>query len=311
MIQLSIDEFFKTYANNLKLSWVAGRTNKRVILLQIEKKLANIGYFNLIHPHQIEIIGHYEYHYLDNLAKKDYVKILSKLFKNKDLTCLIIVESFSASQDLINLANEYSIPIFTSSLSGEIIVNHLQTILRKSLAQRITLHGVFMDVLGIGVLIMGKSGIGKSELALELVSSGHRLIADDAPEFFLINSQTVRGESPFDMSPFLEVRGLGILNIQALFGNSAIRKSKCLTLIIQLEYASSERLNNIDRLQGDYRTYNVLEVEIPTIGLPVAPSRNLAVLVECAIRNYNLKQQGYNAADDFCEQQQHIINNYQ
>ena len=170
-----------------------------------------------------------------------------------------------------------------------------------------TLHGVFMDVLGMGVLIMGDSGTGKSELALELVSLGHRLIADDAPEFSRIASETISGSCPFGMNAFLEVRGLGILNVQALFGDSAIKKDKYLRLIVHLEQMTPERLRKIDRLQGDYRLRNVLGVDIPEIWLPVAPGRNLAVLLECAVRNHSLKIQGYNAADDFCEQQRQAM----
>jgi HPr kinase/phosphorylase len=175
------------------------------------------------------------------------------------------------------------------------------------LAQRTTLHGVFMDVLGVGVLIMGDSGTGKSELALELVSRGHRLIADDAPEFSRVDMDTISGTSLWGLTPFLEVRGLGILNVQALFGDSAIKREKHLRLIVQLEQMTPERLRNIDRLQGDYRGRRVLGVDIPEIGLVVAPGRNLSVLLECAVRNHSLKVQGYNAADDFCERQQQAM----
>lgn len=164
-----------------------------------------------------------------------------------------------------------------------------------------------MDVLGVGVLIMGDSGTGKSELALELVSRGHRLVADDAPEFRKITPDTISGACPLGMTPFLEVRGLGILNVQALFGDSAVKKDKYLRLIVHLEHMSADKLRVIDRLQGDYRIRRVLSVEIPEIRLPVAPGRNLAVLLECAVRNHSLKMQGYNAAEDFCERQQQAM----
>ena len=155
---------------------------------------------------------------------------------------------------------------------------------------------------------MGDSGTGKSELALELVSRGHRLVADDAPEFSRIAPQTITGACPLDgMNAFLEVRGLGILNVQALFGDSAIKKDKYLRLIIYLEHMTPERLKQVDRLQGDYRLRSILGTDIPAIRLPVAPGRNLAVLLECAVRNHSLKMQGYNAADDFCELQQRIM----
>jgi len=134
------------------------------------------------------------------------------------------------------------------------------------------------------------------------------LVADDAPEFSVIGPHAIEGACPLvGMNAFLEVRGLGVLNIQALFGNSAVKKSQDLSLIIQLEAATPERLQNFDRLQGDYRVRHILGTEISEIGLPVAPGRNLAVLLECAVRNYSLKMQGYNAADDFCELQRQAI----
>jgi HPr kinase/phosphorylase len=308
MTRISIDEFFKNHTNHLALVWSAGRTgNFRAILLETNQKLANVGYFNLIHPHQIQVIGHYELTYLEALAQKTFRESIKQLFENDNLVCIIVVDGLSVPQYLLSAADDYQIPLFTSLLSGENVINCLHTTLARLLAQQTTLHGVFMDVLGMGVLIMGDSGTGKSELALELVSRGHRLVADDAPEFSLTGHQAIRGACPLGMNAFLEVRGLGVLNVQALFGDSAIKKGKYLTLIVQLEHATPERLQNIDRLQGDYRVRQILGVDVPEIGLPVAPGRNLAVLLECAVRNYSLKKQGYNAADDFCEQQRQAL----
>ncbi len=308
MIRLTIDELFKNHAEGLALTWLAGQAGRqRILLLESDQKLANVGYLNLIHPHQIQIIGLYELAYLDALDREVYYDTLKQLFKNDNLACILIVDTEEVPFDLVKAAEFYGVPLFTSLLSGENIINYLHTTLARLLAQRVTLHGVFMDVLGMGVLIMGESGTGKSELALELVSRGHRLIADDAPEFSRIAPQTVSGASPLGTNAFLEVRGLGILNVQALFGDSAIKKDKYLRLIVHLEHMSSERLQNIDRLQGEYRIRRVLGVDIPEICLPVAAGRNLAVLLECAVRNHSLKMQGYNAADDFCEQQQRAM----
>jgi len=308
MIRLTIDELFKNHAEGLALTWLAGQSgSQRTLLLESDQKLANVGYLNLIHPHQIQIIGLYELAYLDALDRGIYHDTLKQLFENDNLACILIVDTEEVPFDLVKAAEFHHVSLFTSLLSGENIINYLHTTLARLLAQRITLHGVFMDVLGMGVLIMGESGTGKSELALELVSRGHRLIADDAPEFSRIAPQTVSGACPLGMNAFLEVRGLGILNVQALFGDSAIKKDKYLRLIVHLEHMSSERLQNIDRLQGEYRIRRVLGVDIPEICLPVAPGRNLAVLLECAVRNHSLKMQGYNAADDFCEQQQRAM----
>jgi HPr kinase/phosphorylase len=310
MALLTIKELFKNYADDLALHWVAGRTViHRGILLELEneQKIATVGYLNLIHPPQVQIIGLYEFAYLDALANNVYKESLAQLFENPNLACIIVVDSTTPPIDLLQYAEKYQIPLLTSQLSGENIINYLHTTFARLLAQRITLHGVFMDVLGTGILIMGESGMGKSELALELVSRGHRLIADDAPEFSRIAPQVISGTCPLGMTPFLEVRGLGVLNVQALFGDSAIKKDKYLRLIVRLEHMTLERLKQVDRLQGEYRSRRILSVDIPEITLLVAPGRNLAVLLECAVRNHSLRAQGYNAADDFCEQQQRVM----
>ncbi|MCK5716850.1 MAG: HPr(Ser) kinase/phosphatase [Thiomargarita sp.] len=308
MILFSVDELFKNHVKGLALTWFAGRrSGHRAILLESDQQLSNVGYLNHIHPHQIQIIGLYELTYLARLSRDEYKDYLHQLFENDNLVCIIVVDRHQIPADLLIAADKHKIPLFSSELSGENLINYLHTTLVRLVAPRVTLHGVFMDVLGMGVLIMGDSGTGKSELALELVSLGHRLIADDAPEFSRIASETISGSCPFGMNAFLEVRGLGILNVQALFGDSAIKKDKYLRLIVHLEQMTPERLRKIDRLQGDYRLRNVLGVDIPEIWLPVAPGRNLAVLLECAVRNHSLKIQGYNAADDFCEQQRQAM----
>jgi len=308
MTILSVNEFFTNHAEGLALLWVAGgEGNNRSLLLDPQQKLGNVGYLNLIHPHQIQIIGPYELTYLAALSTEEYQKTLAQLFENSKLACLIVVDSDEVSTTVTQYADRYQVPLFTSRFTGESLISHLHATLARLLGQRTTLHGVFMDVLGMGVLIMGDSGTGKSELALELVSRGHRLVADDAPEFCKVGPDTIVGICPLEMTPFLEVRGLGVLNVQALFGDRAAKKEETLCLIIHIEQMTPNRVQTIDRLQGDYRVRRVLDVDIPEICLPVAPGRNLAVLLECAVRNHSLKMQGYNAADDFCEHQQRAM----
>lgn len=308
MTILSVNEFFTNHAEGLALLWVAGgEGNNRSLLLDPQQKLGNVGYLNLIHPHQIQIIGPYELTYLADLSPEEYQKTLTQLFENSNLACLIVVDSDEVSATVTQYADRYQIPLFTSQFTGERLISHLHATLARLLGQRTTLHGVFMDVLGMGVLIMGDSGTGKSELALELVSRGHRLVADDAPEFCKVGPEAIVGICPLEMTPFIEVRGLGVLNVQALFGDRAAKKEETLCLIIHIEQMTPNRVQTIDRLQGDYRVRRVLDVDIPEICLPVAPGRNLAVLLECAVRNHSLKMQGYNAADDFCEHQQRAM----
>lgn len=309
MTVLTVEELYKNHADELSLHWLAGESgSERPIQLEVNRTLGSVGYFNLIHPHQIQLIGAYEKDYFGTIEKSLYQSTLKKLFEHENISCIILIDNIEIPADLKRFAEKYQVPLFTSQFSGENVINYLHTLFAKMTAPRISLHGVFMDVLGIGVLIMGNSGTGKSELALELVSRGHRLVADDTPEFYRISSTTLSGTCPVaGMTPFLEVRGLGILNVQALFGDSAIKKEKFLRLIVQLEHMTTQQLHNIDRLQGDYRMRRVLEVDVPEIGLPVAPGRNLAVLLECAVRNYSLKEQGYNAADEFCTLQRQLI----
>lgn len=171
----------------------------------------------------------------------------------------------------------------------------------------ITKHGVFLDVLGVGVLLTGDSGIGKSELALGLINRGHRLVADDAVELHERGTDTLVGQCPEILQDFLEVRGLGILNIRVMFGDTAIKAQKNLQLIVHIVAFNNEELKNIDRLHGLYRECTILNVTIPEVTIPVAPGRNLAVLVESAVRNHVLMNTGYNAREEFTKRQKILM----
>ncbi len=177
--------------------------------------------------------------------------------------------------------------------------------------ENITIHGVFMEVIGIGVLLTGSAAVGKSELALELITRGHRLIADDAPEFTRFPDNSLRGSCPPLLSDFLEVRGLGILNIRAMFGDSAIKIRKRLNLIIHLQEMVSQELNEIDRLQGSLTSTEILGITVPKVTLPVAPGRELAILVETAARQYLQRLRGYHANEEFIARQQASIDEKQ
>lgn len=178
----------------------------------------------------------------------------------------------------------------------------------QALAEKETLHGVFMEVLGVGVLISGQSGLGKSELALDLVNRGYKLIADDAPEFERIAPETINGTCPKLLQNFLEVRGLGVLNIREMYGASAIKSNEHLKLIIELFPPEMNVAKSENRIQPSAGKASILGVDIPTISLPVAPGRNLAVLVEAAVRNHLLTRNGYSAGRDFTKRQKSTIN---
>lgn len=262
-----------------------------------------VGYFNLIHSNQAQVIGKVELSFLNGLKSPEREKVFNRLF-GSDTVAIVFTDSLMPPIDLKDLADTHKVPIFCSSDSSTEVITHLRYFLSQELADKIVLHGVFMEILSLGVLLTGESGLGKSELALELVSRGHRLVADDAPEFMRIAPNIVLGSCPGMLRDFLEVRGLGVLNIREMYGDSSIKLSKYLRLIIHLTNMQSI---SEDRLSVPQHTKNVLGLDIPVINLPVAAGRNLAVLAEAAVRNHLLMIKGYNAADMLIERQQQSI----
>jgi len=312
---ISVKDLFKTHRDKLTLEHVAGGDGQDRFIqfedaqLSVEDvpDVSFVGHMNFIHPHRIQVIGYRETEYLDNLQDNERRSSIKGLFEGNPL-CVIVANSIKIPSDIKTLSTNTGIPLFSSLQNSQFIVNHLQYYLSHTLASRITLHGVFLEVNGIGILLTGESGVGKSELALELISRGHRLIADDAPEFSRVAPDTLSGECPDQLKDFLEVRGLGILNIRAMFGDIAIKNNKYLRLIMHLEEINEVQLHQIDRLRGSHQLQNILGVDVQQITIPVAPGRNLAVLVEMAVRNHVLSYQGYNAADNFIQRQQEFIN---
>ncbi len=307
---LTVDALFETLHSKLALTWAAGMAGKRRIIRYLpgdeHNDVSLVGHLNFIHPHRIQLIGQTEFNYLQGQRKNSRKDIITQLFSDhSDL--VILCEAQAIPDDIRQRADATPLPVFSSPLPSQEIINHLQHYYGSQFAQRITLHGVFMEVIGSGVLITGDPSVGKSELALELVSRGHRLIADDSPEFARVAPDEISGTCPDLLRDFLEVRGLGILNIRAMFGDSAIKQSKYLRLIIHLEKMGEEQITGIDRLRGSRRTRDILGVPISEVTLPVAPGRNLAVMVEAAARTHILALKGYDASQVFIERQQKQI----
>ena len=330
--KLSIEDLFSIQHEKLQLEWIAGNrgakntivreniitaktsnTKKREPTSKKKKENENIpsglsliGHLNLIHPQQIQIIGSMEIKYLEELRDISMQDAIKQIFSGQTV-CIIISDNCNVPELLKNKSNEYDIPLFSTPVNGNKLADALHYYLTNLFADMLTLHGVYMEVMAIGVLITGASGIGKSELALELISRGHRLIADDAPQFSKIAPDIINGTCPKSLQDFLEVRGLGILNVRELFGDSAIKKNKYLKLIVQLQPMNMKNHSQIDRLEGSYNTRNLLDMSIPEITLPVAPGRNLAVMMECAARNHILRDDGYNATEIFARRQEKFI----
>ena len=264
-----------------------------------------VGYFNMIHSNQAQVIGNVELTYLQSLTDAEREKTYNKLFES-DTVAIFFTDCLAPPQEFKLLAEKNKIPILCSTISSTELITHLRYFLSHALADKVTLHGVFMEIISLGVLLTGESGLGKSELALELITRGHRLIADDAPEFMRIAPDIIVGSCPPVLSEFLEVRGLGVLNIREMYGDGSIKFSKYLRLIIHLT-AIQSLFDREDRLSSEKHTKNILGLEIPVIQLPVAPGRNLAVLAEAAVRNHLLALKGYNAVDKFIQRQQQSI----
>lgn len=307
---LTTAELYSQTKDNLKLKWWSGDKNSKKAFTRISftsSELGLVGYFNLIHANQAQILGQNELNFFENADEVVINNALIQLFQRKS-SAIFISDDLTPPENFKDLSTKYDLPIICSSLSSNEVIDQLRYYLTQSLAKKEILHGVFMEVISVGVLITGQSGLGKSELALDLVSRGHRLIADDAPEFARIAPDIINGTCPELLQNFLEVRGLGVLNIRQMYGDSAIKSNKYLKLIIELIPPKMSVPKTEDRMRLSERKTDILGVNVPTISLPVAPGRNLAVLVEAAVRDHLLIKNGYNASEDFIERQQNAIN---
>lgn len=311
MDSYSARALFDAQQTRLELDWVAGRVGAgRSVDMDSLKhgQRPLVSRLNCIQPSWIQVVGQSDYQYLAGLGKNSRADTIERLFASAPMA-VVVAEGQAVDQDMIDRAEYTATPLFSTTLSSRKLIGYLQGFFASSLAEKVVLHGVFMEVKGIGVLLVGDSGVGKSELALELLSRGHRIIADDAPEFSRSGPDTIMGACPPVLRDFIEVRGLGILNIRSLFGDSAVKQDKTLRLIVHLKQLTEGEMLRSDRLEGSRRNRVILDVEIPEVTLLVAPGRNLAVLVEAAVSNHILLLKGYNAAREFIRRQQDLLGN--
>ena len=312
--RLTVKELFDQVGERLKLRWVGGRRGESRVIEPggtLARRPSLAGYLNIIFPNKVQILGTEELAYLDGLDPRQRWETIEKVLNHRP-AALLVTKDQSVPTDLLAAANDTDTPLWQSPQRGHELLTYLQYHLARELAQSVTLHGVFVEVYSIGVLITGDSGAGKSELALELITRGHRLVADDAPEFTLIAPDVIDGRCPELLQDCLEVRGLGILNVREMFGDTAIKRNKYLRLIVHLQRMDGDiNAQPVDRLRGDASTRDVMGVAVSMFTLPVAAGRNLAVLVEAAARNHILRLKGYDPAQTFIDRQAHQLKHQQ
>ena len=306
MPQVSVAQLFDDNADALKLAWISGPREPSPYLDSSEINQASqglIGHLNLVHPNWIQIFSRTEAAYFASLGENDQREALSRL-AGSGLVCIILSEQETWPATLAQFAATRNIPLLSSPLHSLQIIWVVRTYLGRALAEFVTRHGVFLDVLGMGVLITGQSGVGKSELALELISRGSGLVADDVVELYHIAPETLEGRSPELLKDFLEVRGLGMLNIRTIFGETAVRTKKNLKLIVQMEKPVGGVIPGLDRLPLNASAEDIMGISIRKVVLPVAAGRNLAVLAEAAVRNYVLQLRGIDSTQEFIQRQE-------
>lgn len=309
MAPINVAELFKETRLKLKLKWVAGfdgGTNQLNSEKVTKPSLALIGNLNFVHPNRVQVLGCAEMDYLNSLSIIAMQQAITNLYAT-DLAAVVVANGEKAPKELIAAADNQHIPLFTSPMQSPQLMDLLSHYLKQVMAETTSLHGVFMEVQGFGVLIKGNAAIGKSELALELITRGHRLVADDIVDLFKISPERIEGRCPALLQDFLEVRGLGILNIRALFGDNAVKPTKPLDLIIQLELADALNPMGLDRLNVKTQHERVLDVDITKVVIPIAAGRNIAVLLEVAVRNHMLLIRGINATKQFSQRQRQMI----
>ncbi|MBK6335345.1 MAG: HPr kinase/phosphorylase [Betaproteobacteria bacterium] len=307
--QVSVERLFADNQARLGMTWLAGRQGGNKVLTgeaDLKPTVGQVGHMNFIHPFRIQILGAAELAFLRGQEEAAARASIDRLF-GADLVAVTVANGETVPPYLVEQANAHHIALFSSAQPSPHLVDVFRLYLSRMLAEVTTLHGVFLDVLEMGVLITGASAIGKSELALELISRGNGLIADDIVEIYRISPDTLEGRCPGVLRDFLEVRGIGILNIRTIFGETAVRPRKLLKFIVHLEDHSHDSFSELDRLQVNATYQEILGVPIRKVTIPVAAGRNLAVLVEAAVRNFVLNQRGIDSTKEFIERQQKLM----
>ncbi len=303
---VNADVLFEDHRETLKWHWAAGQSasERRFDDKAISEARSGadlVGYLNYIHPYRVQVLGSREVAYLTNSTPEDCRRRVSRIVVLEP-PALVVADDQVPPPELMAMCERAHIPLFTTADSAAFVIDVLRAYLSRHFADRTTLHGVFMDILGLGVLITGESGLGKSELGLELISRGHGLVADDAVDFHRVNQTTLEGRCPDLLQNLLEVRGIGLLDIKAIFGETAVRRKMRLRLIVHLvRKETMER--DYDRLPHEPLYQDVLGVAVRKAVIQVVAGRNMAVLVEAAVRNTILQLRGIDTYQEFVQRQ--------
>jgi HPr kinase/phosphorylase len=280
----------------LSLQLVAGSSGlSRVIASPYAQKtgLALAGFHEYLRPGRVLVFGQSEVSYLESLPPAERVQTMRRTFEH-DIPCVLITAGLAGPPELATEADRMGVPVFRTTIATPNAIAKLTSLLEDSLVERVVVHAVLMDILGLGVLITGESGIGKSECALDLIVRGHRLVADDTVEIRRRSETILIGTCPELTRHHMEIRGLGVINVQDLFGIASTRTSKRVELVVQLERWEPGR--EYERLGLDDSFYEILSLKVPQVRMPVAPGRNVAIIVEVAARNQLLRTRGHHAA---------------
>ena len=296
MHQVNVARLHDDNREALSLAWVAGRDGGTAVRSEAAAAASLIGHLNLTHPNAVQVIGAYEAGIVAGF--------IERLFEARP-AAVIVADGVQPPAALVDAATRSHTPLFASPLPAPRVIEKLARYLAKALAAHDERHGVFMDVLGLGVLITGDSGVGKSELGIELISRGHGLVADDVVDLSRIGDGGIEGRCPPMLKDFIEVRGLGLLNIRTIFGETAVRRKMKLRLITHLAKPLPGGKDPAERLPLSELSEEILGVTIRKVIIPVAAGRNLAVLVEAAVRNEILKLRGIDSTAEFLERQKH------
>ena len=258
-----------------------------------------VGFYEYFDPSRIQVLGKVEMSFLDGLEEEDRKQRLRTLIATKP-TAIVLTRDLEAYPEMLEYVKEFGVPLLESGENTSALMSAIISILGVELAPRITRHGVLVEVYGEGILILGDSGVGKSETAIELVKRGHRLIADDAVELRRVSYRKILGTAPANIRHFIELRGIGIINVARVFGIGSVRSSVEVEMVVQLE--PWDRTKNYDRTGLETEYYDILGVKVPSMLIPVMPGRNLAVVLETAAINNRQKEMGYNAAKELLTQ---------